>query len=275
VATSVRVAGASGRRCDQSQLREAAAGTRPWLAAPAAARSGLVFVLVDPDAAMITVQPHGDAPQHVRVDPRGWFVAGLGTVGRRDGHRRLQHDADERAVWTSSGNCPTHAIHRGQGRGPCAVGPGGPALRRRTLGAGGWVNGLGEGRRMEPETIGELIVRVRAELGLSQLGLAARLCDCAATATVTRHEISRWERGERIPTAYWLAWLAMALDRPVAELDRAAAAGRERRAASTPPACTGGGRPDPPAPHGRVAGGGDYRRRDEPRGRRRTRGPGR
>jgi transcriptional regulator with XRE-family HTH domain len=87
---------------------------------------------------------------------------------------------------------------------------------------------------MEAETIGELIVRVRAELGLSQLGLAARLCACAGSATVTRHEISRWERGERIPTAYWLAWLALALDRPVAELVHAAVAGRERRAAQPP-----------------------------------------
>jgi transcriptional regulator with XRE-family HTH domain len=87
---------------------------------------------------------------------------------------------------------------------------------------------------MAAETIGELIVRVRAELGLSQLGLAARLCACAGQATVTRHEIRRWERGERIPSGYWLAWLALALDRPVAELDRAAAASRAQRAADPP-----------------------------------------
>jgi transcriptional regulator with XRE-family HTH domain len=87
---------------------------------------------------------------------------------------------------------------------------------------------------MEAEAIGELIVRVRAELGLSQLGLAARLCAYAGMATVTRHEISRWERGERIPTGFWVAWLALALDRPVAELDRAAAASRQRRAVQPP-----------------------------------------
>jgi transcriptional regulator with XRE-family HTH domain len=80
------------------------------------------------------------------------------------------------------------------------------------------------------ETIGELIARVRGEEGISQLRLAARLCAAAGTSTVTRHEISRWERGDRIPTAYWRAWLALALDRPVDELERAADASRRRRA---------------------------------------------
>jgi transcriptional regulator with XRE-family HTH domain len=80
------------------------------------------------------------------------------------------------------------------------------------------------------ETIGELIARVRGEQGISQLRLAARLCAAAGTSTVTRHEVSRWERGDRVPTAYWRAWLAVTLDRPVDELERAAEASRRRRA---------------------------------------------
>jgi transcriptional regulator with XRE-family HTH domain len=80
------------------------------------------------------------------------------------------------------------------------------------------------------ETIGEFIARVRGEQGISQLRLAARLCAAAGTSTVTRHEVSRWERGDRIPSTYWLAWLAAAMDQPLDELVRAADAGRRRRA---------------------------------------------
>jgi transcriptional regulator with XRE-family HTH domain len=83
------------------------------------------------------------------------------------------------------------------------------------------------------ETIGELIARVRGEVGISQLRLAARLCAAAGASTVTRHEVSRWERGERIPSRYWLAWLAAALDQPLDECLRAAEASRRRRAEPT------------------------------------------
>jgi transcriptional regulator with XRE-family HTH domain len=79
------------------------------------------------------------------------------------------------------------------------------------------------------ETIGALLARVRAERGISQLRLAGRLCACAGVSTVTRSEISRWEREERIPRGYWLAWLAMALDLPIEQLERAAAAARRQR----------------------------------------------
>jgi transcriptional regulator with XRE-family HTH domain len=81
----------------------------------------------------------------------------------------------------------------------------------------------------EPESIGALLARVRAEQGVSQLRLAERLCACSGTPTVTRHEISRWEREERIPSGYWLSWLAVALDVPLARLERAAAQARRRR----------------------------------------------
>ena len=79
------------------------------------------------------------------------------------------------------------------------------------------------------ESIGALLARVRAEQGISQLRLAERLCASSGTPTVTRHEISRWEREERIPSGYWLGWLAVALDLPLTRLERAAALGRRRR----------------------------------------------
>jgi transcriptional regulator with XRE-family HTH domain len=79
------------------------------------------------------------------------------------------------------------------------------------------------------ETLGALLARVRGDQGVTQLRLAARLCAAAGSATVTRHEVSRWEREERIPSGYWLSWLAVALDHPLEELERAAGAARRRR----------------------------------------------
>jgi transcriptional regulator with XRE-family HTH domain len=81
----------------------------------------------------------------------------------------------------------------------------------------------------ETETIGALLARVRDELGVTQLRLAERLCAASGLTTVTRHEVSRWEREERIPSGYWLAWLAVVLDQPLPELERAAGAARRRR----------------------------------------------
>jgi transcriptional regulator with XRE-family HTH domain len=82
---------------------------------------------------------------------------------------------------------------------------------------------------MTIESIGALLARVRGEQGITQLRLAARLCAAASSATVTRHEISRWEREERIPSGYWLSWLAVVLDHPLEALERAAGVARRRR----------------------------------------------
>jgi transcriptional regulator with XRE-family HTH domain len=79
------------------------------------------------------------------------------------------------------------------------------------------------------ETIGALLARVRGDQGISQLRLAERLCAASGQATVTRHEVSRWEREERIPTGYWLGWLAAVLDVPLTNLERAAGAARRSR----------------------------------------------
>jgi hypothetical protein len=67
------------------------------------------------------------------------------------------------------------------------------------------------------------------EQGKSQLRVAELLCAASGLATITRHEISRWEREERIPGGMWLRWLAVVLDTPLDDLERAAAVARERR----------------------------------------------
>jgi transcriptional regulator with XRE-family HTH domain len=83
------------------------------------------------------------------------------------------------------------------------------------------------------ESIGALLARVRTGRGMSQLRMAELLCAAAGLPTVTRHEVSRWEREQRVPSRHWLRWLAVVLNVPLEELELAAAAARDRRAAST------------------------------------------
>ncbi|WP_202638647.1 helix-turn-helix transcriptional regulator [Bailinhaonella thermotolerans] len=75
---------------------------------------------------------------------------------------------------------------------------------------------------MRSEPIGRLIALRRQELGHSQARLAELLNEIAALdpPTLTRHEISRWERGDRLPRT-WLPALATALRLPVEELKAA------------------------------------------------------
>src|SRR6266849_2223822 len=70
---------------------------------------------------------------------------------------------------------------------------------------------------VEDESIGALLTRARLEQGKSQLHLAEQLCAAAGLPTITRHEISRWEQGKRIPSRTWLPWLAVVLDTPLDE----------------------------------------------------------
>jgi tetratricopeptide (TPR) repeat protein len=79
------------------------------------------------------------------------------------------------------------------------------------------------------ESIGALLVRVRLESGRSQLRLAELMCAASGVPTLTRHEVSRWEREERIPSLRWLRWLAVVLDVPLDDLERAAGVTRARR----------------------------------------------
>ena len=86
--------------------------------------------------------------------------------------------------------------------------------------------------RDDPATtsrFGELIAHRRRQLGLTQCGLADHLCAKTGRPTFTRHEISRYERGVRLPAALLLAVLADILELPLAVLRQAAAADRERR----------------------------------------------
>ncbi|WP_433534927.1 helix-turn-helix domain-containing protein [Micromonospora sp. CA-249363] len=86
--------------------------------------------------------------------------------------------------------------------------------------------------------LGPLLVRHRLARGWSQRRAAAELCAAAGVATLSRHEVSRWERQRRVPGGFWLGWLAVVLDVPAAVLTEAAA--RTRR--SGPPATAGPGR---------------------------------
>jgi transcriptional regulator with XRE-family HTH domain len=82
------------------------------------------------------------------------------------------------------------------------------------------------------ESLGPMLTRFRLARGWSQLRVAALLCAASGTVTVTRNEVSRWEREERVPSRFWLGWLALVLEVPVEELALAAARTRRRRPAS-------------------------------------------
>ncbi|WP_344750497.1 helix-turn-helix domain-containing protein, partial [Micromonospora olivasterospora] len=77
-----------------------------------------------------------------------------------------------------------------------------------------------------PQPLGPLLARLRLALGWSQQRLAARLCAVSGVPTLTRHEVSRWERQLRVPGDFWLGWLAVVLDVPVGLLSGAAARSR-------------------------------------------------
>jgi transcriptional regulator with XRE-family HTH domain len=88
-----------------------------------------------------------------------------------------------------------------------------------------------------PELIGPLLARLRNGRGWSQLRLADTLCQVTGRITVTRHEVSRWERAVRLPGPFWLDALAVALQTPRRELDAAVA--RHPAADSRPGRTTG------------------------------------
>ncbi len=92
------------------------------------------------------------------------------------------------------------------------------------------------------ESIGPLLFRLRTERGRSQLRLAEMVCAAAGASTVSRHEISRWERETRIPSRFWLRWLAHTLEADIAELEQAAGRTRADRLSPAP-----AGQPGQPA----------------------------
>lgn len=86
------------------------------------------------------------------------------------------------------------------------------------------------------ETLGPLLTRRRRALGRSQHRLATQLCEESGFHTLSRHEISRWEREERIPTKFWRPWLAHVLGVSLNDIEMAAVATRSRRRVATSPA---------------------------------------
>jgi transcriptional regulator with XRE-family HTH domain len=112
------------------------------------------------------------------------------------------------------------------------------------------------------ESLGPLLTQMRLAQGRSQLRIAELLCAASGIATVTRHEVSRWEREERIPSGFWLRWLALVLDVELQTLERAAVRTRggepPRRARigghpRRPVRATGGAPPPLPATSDRPA----------------------
>lgn len=80
---------------------------------------------------------------------------------------------------------------------------------------------------------GQYLAGLRRHAGKSQRQLAALLCSLSGTQSVTRNEVSRWERGERVPEA-WVPFLAAALTVPEAQLRQAVDYARGDRLAQLP-----------------------------------------
>ncbi|MFG1837765.1 helix-turn-helix domain-containing protein [Micromonospora sp. NPDC049175] len=111
-------------------------------------------------------------------------------------------------------------------------------------------------RSPRPAQLGPLLARYRLARGWSQQRAAAELCAAAGVPTLSRHEVSRWERQRRVPGGFWLGWLAVVLDVPLVTLTEAAAgtrragatrapgAGRTAGAGTRPAGRTGPGRTD-------------------------------
>ncbi|MEU9403489.1 helix-turn-helix transcriptional regulator [Streptomyces sp. NPDC048242] len=72
---------------------------------------------------------------------------------------------------------------------------------------------------------GAHLADLRKQAKLSQGQLATGLCVASGTTTLTRNEVSRWERGGRIPDA-WLPSIAQVLRVPLDDLKREAARAR-------------------------------------------------
>ncbi|MCO1599707.1 helix-turn-helix domain-containing protein [Micromonospora sp. RHAY321] len=108
-----------------------------------------------------------------------------------------------------------------------------------------------------PPQLGPLLARRRLARGWSQQRTAAELCAAAGVPTLSRHEVSRWERQRRIPGGFWLGWLAVVLDVPLVVLAEAAASARRAgpgRVAGPGRATAAGARPAGRTGPGRAAG---------------------
>jgi len=61
---------------------------------------------------------------------------------------------------------------------------------------------------MADQVIGDLIAGIRRANGWSQGDLADELNRASGEVTLTRTEVSRWERGARVPQRHWARWIA-------------------------------------------------------------------
>ncbi|MFD0555289.1 helix-turn-helix domain-containing protein [Streptomyces rectiviolaceus] len=80
---------------------------------------------------------------------------------------------------------------------------------------------------------GSYLATLRRSTGKSQRQLAAHLCLLSGIQSLTRNEVSRWERGVRAPGP-WLAILSRALSVPLPDLQQAAAYARGEESARPP-----------------------------------------
>ncbi|OXM74172.1 MULTISPECIES: helix-turn-helix domain-containing protein [Amycolatopsis] len=77
--------------------------------------------------------------------------------------------------------------------------------------------------------IGRLIRSARHERGLTQYQLADELVTVSGNESLGRGEVSRWERGKRVPGPYWQRHLSRVLDVPPDELRAAARTAKQWR----------------------------------------------
>ncbi|HVV11168.1 helix-turn-helix domain-containing protein [Amycolatopsis sp.] len=77
--------------------------------------------------------------------------------------------------------------------------------------------------------IGHLIRSARLERGLTQYDLADALAAASGNESLGRDEVSRWERGKRVPGPYWQRWLGVVLDLAPEQLRDSARLAKELR----------------------------------------------
>lgn len=80
-------------------------------------------------------------------------------------------------------------------------------------------------------TAGRLVPDLRLGRNWSQGQLATQLCLVSGRPSITREDVSRWERGKVIPGSFWLDHLAVVFDVPPAALREATSLSRVNRRA--------------------------------------------
>lgn len=79
------------------------------------------------------------------------------------------------------------------------------------------------------EVIGGFIAEFRRANRLSQGDFADRLNAASGSVRLTRSEVSRWERGARVPVKFWAEWIAAVTGTPFDRVQAACASARALR----------------------------------------------